>query len=85
MQRHTLRKLVPAVPIGRLVAGCAGGPGSGSTHPDFNLQQVVARGVGLPRGTPDLLVLVDNANDIQVRGSRLDIGVDVEGSHVGGS
>lgn len=83
MQLHTLRRILPAVLLGTLGAGCAGGLGSNFKNPDFNLQQVVVRGAGLQGGALDLVVRVDNPNNIQLRGTKLELGFDVETSHVG--
>jgi LEA14-like dessication related protein len=65
-----------------LVTGCAGLPGV-FQNPDVNLQRVVLRGVGLTGGTMDLVVGVYNPNAFSVEGTRLQLGLDVEQSHVG--
>lgn len=65
-----------------LVAGCAGLKDY-FKDPDLKLQRVVVRGVGLTGGTMDLVVGVYNPNAFDLRGTRLRVGLDVEGSHVG--
>ena len=65
-----------------LLAGCAGLPAY-FKDPDLKLQRVVVRGVGLTGGTMDLIVSVYNPNSFDLQGTRLQVGLDVENSHVG--
>ena len=65
-----------------LLAGCAGLPAY-FKDPDLKLQRVVVRGVGLTGGTMDLIVGVHNPNNFDLHGTRLQVGLDVEDSHVG--
>jgi LEA14-like dessication related protein len=65
-----------------LVGGCAGLPGY-FKDPDLHLDRVVMRGVGLTGGTMDLVVGVYNPNNFDLRGTKLQVGFDVEDSHVG--
>ena len=65
-----------------LLAGCAGLPAY-FKDPDLHLQRVVVRGVGLTGGTMDLVVGVYNPNAFDLQGTRLQVGFDVEHSHVG--
>lgn len=65
-----------------VVAGCAGLQ-SVFRNPDVNLQRVVVRGLGLTGGTMDLVVGVYNPNAFSLQGTRLQLGLDVEQSHVG--
>ncbi len=65
-----------------LLAGCAGLPAY-FKDPDLKLQRAVVRGVGLSGGTMDLVVGVYNPNSFDLHGTRLQVGLDVEGSHVG--
>ena len=62
--------------------GCGGGLNN-FKEPDLTLRQVVVRGVGLTGGSMDLVVDVFNPNGFDLRGTRLQLGFDVEGSHVG--
>jgi LEA14-like dessication related protein len=52
-------------------------------EPDVHLQRVVVQNVGLTGGTLNLLVGVYNPNAFDVQGTRLNLGLDVEQSHVG--
>jgi LEA14-like dessication related protein len=65
-----------------LLSGCAGLPGY-FKDPDVHLQRVVVRGVGLTGGTMDLMVGVYNPNAFALQGTKLQLGFDVENSHVG--
>jgi LEA14-like dessication related protein len=65
-----------------LVAGCSGIMDN-FREPDIRLDQVVVRGVGLSGGTLDLVVQVANPNNFSLQGTKLQVGVDVEGSHLG--
>lgn len=62
--------------------GCSGIPNN-FLDPQVNLQEVVVRGVGLTGGSMDLVVNVYNPNSFTLRGTKLELGFDVEGSHVG--
>lgn len=52
-------------------------------EPDIQLDHVVVRGIGLTGGNLDLVVKVSNPNNITLQGTKLQVGVDVEGSHLG--
>ncbi len=65
-----------------LLGGCAGIPGA-FKDPDLRLDRVVVRGVGPTGGALDLLVAVYNPNQFDLQGTKLQVGFDVEGSHVG--
>lgn len=65
-----------------LLGGCAGLPGT-FKDPDLHLEGVIVRGVGLTGGMMDLVVGVYNPNKFDLHGTRLQVGFDVEGSHVG--
>src|SRR6476469_2153260 len=62
--------------------GCSSLPNN-FRDPEIQLSQVIVRGVGLTGGTMDLVVNVRNPNDFDLRGTKLQVGFDVEGSHVG--
>jgi LEA14-like dessication related protein len=51
--------------------------------PDIRLDRAVVRGVRLSGGNLDLIVKVDNPNNFTLHGTRLQLGLDVEGSHLG--
>jgi hypothetical protein len=62
------------------------GPGFSESifrQPRLHLDRVVVRGVGLTGGNLDLVMNVANPNPFDLRGTRLEAGFDVEGSHVG--
>jgi LEA14-like dessication related protein len=62
------------------------GPGfseSNFREPRLHLDRVIVRGVGLTGGNLDLVVNVANPNRFDLRGTKLEAGFDVEGSHVG--
>jgi LEA14-like dessication related protein len=65
-----------------LLTGCAGLPGY-FKDPDVHVQRVVVRGMGLTGGTMDLMVGVYNPNAFALQGTKLQLGFDVENSHVG--
>ncbi len=65
-----------------VLLGCSGIPNN-FRDPEIQLSQVVVRGAGLTGGTMDLVVNVRNPNDFDLRGTKLQVGFDVEHSHVG--
>ena len=52
-------------------------------EPDVQLDHGLVRGIGLSGGTLDLVVRLDNPNNFTLQGTRLQLGIDVEGSHLG--
>jgi LEA14-like dessication related protein len=52
-------------------------------EPDIQLDHAVVRGLGLSGGNLDLVVKVENPNNFTLQGTRLQVGIDVEGSHLG--
>lgn len=65
-----------------LLAGCAGLQDL-FKEPDVRLQRVVVQNLGLTGGTLNLIVGVYNPNPFDVQGTKLNLGLDVEQSHVG--
>lgn len=65
-----------------LSAAC-GGIGDKFKEPDIQLDHAVVRGVGLSGGNLDLVVTVQNPNDFRLEGTKLEVGFEVEGSHLG--
>ena len=53
------------------------------TEPDVSLQEISVTGIGLTGGTFDLVFDVYNPNDYRIRSTRLEVGIDLEGSHFG--
>jgi LEA14-like dessication related protein len=80
--RARLRGAVAALGLGVLAGGCAG-LGDIFREPRVNLERVVVRGVNVTGGDLDLVVGVANPNGFDLRGTKLEAGFDVEGSHVG--
>jgi len=70
------------VVLALLVAGCSGLM-ENFREPDIRLDHVAVRGVGLRGGTLDLVVQVANPNNFSLQSTQLQVGVDVEGSHLG--
>jgi LEA14-like dessication related protein len=52
-------------------------------EPDIQLERVVVRGISLSGGNLDLIVKLDNPNSFTLQGTRLQVGFDVEGQHLG--
>jgi LEA14-like dessication related protein len=77
-----VRRLAGGLTLVALLAGCAGLPVK-LLDPDVHLDRVVLRQAGLTGGTMDLIVGVYNPNQFDLAGTRLQVGFDVEGSHVG--
>jgi len=63
-------------------AGCTGF-GDNFREPQLRLEQAVVRGIGLTGGNLDLVVTVQNPNNFALRTDKLQVGFDVEGSHLG--
>src|SRR5207247_457584 len=53
------------------------------TEPDVRLQEIAVTGIGLTRGTFELAFDVYNPNDYRIRSTRLEVGIDLEGTHFG--
>src|SRR2546422_9505245 len=52
-------------------------------EPQIALQQINITGMGLTGGTLDLVFDVWNPNDYRLRSTRLEVGIDLEGTHFG--
>jgi len=52
-------------------------------EPQFELQEINVTGMGLTGGTMDLVFDVYNPNDYRLRSTRLEVGIDLEGTHFG--
>jgi LEA14-like dessication related protein len=77
-----LRGAAGLLGLGAALAGCAA-VGNALRNPEVELEQVVVRDVGVRGGSLDLLVGVENPNAFDLRGTEVELGFDVEGSHVG--
>ena len=52
-------------------------------EPDIQLDRAVLKSVDFIGGNLDLLVKIDNPNNFTLHGTKLQLGIDVEGSHLG--
>src|SRR5436309_10693290 len=71
------------VPVALLCLACATLGRLAFTDPDVSLQEIAGTGIGLTGGTFDLVFDVYNPNDYRIRSTRLEVGVDLEGTHFG--
>lgn len=51
--------------------------------PTVELRSVIVRGIGLTGGTLDLALDVTNPNSVDLKGTKLELGLDIEGTHFG--
>ena len=66
------------------VAGCATLRSAISfTEPEVALERIDITGLGMTGGTFDLVLDVYNPNAYEIRGTRLELGLDLEGTHFG--
>jgi LEA14-like dessication related protein len=73
-----------AVPLAALALGTAcSGLGGNFREPEIQLDRAVVRGVGFSGGSLDLVVRVQNPNNFSLHADQLQVGLDVEGSHLG--
>jgi LEA14-like dessication related protein len=66
-----------------VVGAACSGLGDNFKEPDIQLDHAVVRGIGLRGGNLDLIVKVANPNNFTLQATRLQVGIDVEGSHLG--
>jgi LEA14-like dessication related protein len=66
-----------------LSLGCATVGRLAFKEPELELQEIDITGVGLTGGTFDLVLDVWNPNDYRLRSTRLEVGIDLEGTHFG--
>ncbi len=65
------------------VAACATLGRLSFKEPELELQEIDVTGIGLTGGTFDLVFDVWNPNDYRLRSTRLEVGIDLEGTHFG--
>jgi LEA14-like dessication related protein len=70
-------------PAALLCAACATLGRLSFKEPELQLEQINVKGVGLTGGTLDLVFDVYNPNDYRIRSTRLEVGIDLEGTHFG--
>lgn len=73
----------PSLPVLLLCAACATLGRLSFREPDVQLQEIDVTGIGLTGGTFDLVFDVYNPNDYRIRSTRLEVGIDLEGTHFG--
>jgi LEA14-like dessication related protein len=66
-----------------LTGPACSGIGLNFKEPAVRLDHAVVRGVGLAGGNLDLVLRVANPNNFSISGTKLQVGVDIEGSHLG--
>jgi hypothetical protein len=67
-----------------LLAGCGGGVSPANfLQPQVNLRQVKLRSAGITGGTLDVQFAIANPNHLEVKGTRLQAGLDLQGQHFG--
>jgi LEA14-like dessication related protein len=72
------------VPLAALALGTAcSGLGDNFREPEVQLDRAVIRGVGFSGGNLDLVVRVQNPNNFTLHADKLQVGLEVEGSHLG--
>lgn len=73
-----------AVSLAALALGTAcAGLGANFREPEIQLDHAIVRGVGFSGGNLDLVVRVQNPNSFTLYADELQVGLDVEGSHLG--
>jgi LEA14-like dessication related protein len=65
------------------LGSCATLRGLTFQEPDVSLQEIDPIGIGLTGGTLNLVFDVWNPNDYRIRSTRLEVGIDLEGTHFG--
>jgi LEA14-like dessication related protein len=66
-----------------LIGAACSSLGINFREPDIRLDRAVVTGLGLTGGNLDLVMKVDNPNNFTLQGTKLQLGIDVEGSHLG--
>jgi LEA14-like dessication related protein len=73
----------PAWTLAAVVGIACAGLGDNFKEPNVQLDHAVVRGVGLAGGNLDLIVKVQNPNNFTLYADKLEVGLDVQGSHLG--
>jgi len=71
------------VPVVLLCLACATLSRLTFQEPELRLEAINITGLGITGGTFDLVFDVYNPNDYRIRSNRLEVGVDLEGTHFG--
>jgi len=83
MKRIPVPSFRLSVAVVVVVAACATLRGLTFQDPEVSLQEIEITGIGLTGGTFNLVFDVWNPNDYRLRSTRLEVGVDLEGTHFG--
>src|SRR6266496_5816669 len=75
--------LASRIPLALVFLSCATLGRLAFTEPAISLQEIGVTGIGLTGGTFDMVFDVYNPNDYRIRSTRLEVGVDLEGTHFG--
>lgn len=79
--RPSLGRLLPAVAL--VFAGCATLRALRFDEPQVALERIEITGIGLTGGTFDLQLDVYNPNPYELRSTKIELGLDLEGTHFG--
>jgi LEA14-like dessication related protein len=82
LDRRRMTARAPAV-LGLLTAACATLAHLSFREPELALTEIDVTGIGLRGGTLALVFDVYNPNDYRLRSTRVEVGIDLEGSHFG--
>ena len=81
---RAVMRTVCVVSVALAASGCATlGHALRFEEPVIQLNEVRITGIGLSGGTLDLALDVFNPNDYRLRSTRLELGIDLEGTHFG--
>ena len=76
-------RLPSLVCVGLWLVGCATLGRIAFSEPDIQLQSIDVTGLGLSGGTMNLIFDAYNPNDYRLRSTRIELGLDLEGTHFG--
>src|SRR5438093_5049677 len=89
-RRHLMSRILDPASRIPMLAGVAIALGACATlgklyfqDPQIQLQEINVTSLGLSGGTMDLVFDVYNPNDYRIRSTRIEVGVDLEGTHFG--
>ena len=83
MKRIPVPSFRLSVAVVVIASACASLRGLTFQDPEVSLQEVQITGIGLTGGTFNLVFDVWNPNDYRLRSTRLEVGIDLEGTHFG--
>jgi LEA14-like dessication related protein len=83
MKRIPVPSFRLSVAVVVIASACATLRGLTFQDPEVSLQEVQITGIGLTGGTFNLVFDVWNPNDYRLRSTRLEVGIDLEGTHFG--